>query len=154
LQRKTANGVSLSGMHFAPKEIKDDGATKTRATVQYSNRAMSGTSTINWSIEGDAYGSTVDANGEVTPGTDTVPFKTKDKVGLRVKAVDSKEAGAWTDGTVTLWSQTYLKAKEDYPKFIAGSYAGNPALGKFDAKYTPSNKTLTAEMKLEFKWFD
>jgi outer membrane protein OmpA-like peptidoglycan-associated protein len=92
--------------------------------------------------------------GVVTAGMDTVPFKDKDKVSLRVKAVDSKEAGAWTDGTVTLWSQTYLKAKDDYPKFAGGTYKGTPALGKFDATYTPATKTLTAEMKLEFKFFD
>jgi outer membrane protein OmpA-like peptidoglycan-associated protein len=154
LQRKSANGVSVSNMSFAPKEIKDDGATTTAASVQYANKKMSGGAKLNWTIEGDAFGSTVSDQGVVTPGTDTVPFKDKDKVSLRVKATDSKEAGAWTEGTVTLWSQTFLKAKDDYKKFVAGTYKGTPALGKFDATYTPANKTLTAEMKLEFKWFD
>jgi outer membrane protein OmpA-like peptidoglycan-associated protein len=154
LQLKSANGVSVSNMSFAPKMIKDDGATTTTASVQYTNKKMSSTAKLKWNIEGDAFGSTVNDQGVVTPGTDTVPFKDKDKVTLRVKATDSKEAGAWTEGTVTLWSQTYLKAKDDYPKFTAGTYKGTPALGKFDATYTPANKTLTAEMKLEFKWFD
>jgi hypothetical protein len=42
LQLKSANGVSVSGMRFAPKDLKDDGAATTTASVQYSNRAMSG----------------------------------------------------------------------------------------------------------------
>jgi outer membrane protein OmpA-like peptidoglycan-associated protein len=154
LQFKSANGVSVSNMRFAPKEIKDDGAATTTGSVSYSNSKMSGSAKLKWSIEGAAFGATVNDSGVVTAGKDTVPFKDKDKVALRVKAVDSKEPGAWTDGTVTMWSETYLKAKDDYPKFVAGTYKGTPALGKFDATYTPSNKTLTAEMKLEFKWFD
>jgi outer membrane protein OmpA-like peptidoglycan-associated protein len=154
LQLKSANGVSVSGMRFAPKDIKDDGTTTTTATVQYSNKAMSGTAKVLWSLEGDKLGSSISDTGVITPGTDTVDFKTKDKAGLRVKAVDSKEAGAFTEGTVTLWSQTFLKAKEDFPKFASGTYKGTPALGKFDATYTPANKKLTAEMKIEFQWFD
>jgi len=154
LQLKSANGVSVSGMSFAPKDLKDDGVSTTTASVKYANSKMSGAAKLLWSIVGDAYGSSVTDAGVVKGGVDTVPFKDKDKVSLKVKAVDSKEAGAFTESSVTLWSQTFLKAKDDYPKFAAGTYKGVPALGKFDATYTPANKTLTAEMKLQFQWFD
>lgn len=154
LQLKSANGVSVSNMTFAPKDLKDDGAATTQASASYSSKAMAGPATLNWSLTGDVFGSTISPTGLITAGKDTVPFKTKDKVQLTVKAVDSKEAGAFTEGKVTLWSDTYLKAKKDFPTFVAGTYKGTPALGKFDATYTPASKTLTAEMKLEFKWFD
>lgn len=153
LQLRSANGVSVSAMRFSPREIKDDGATTSQASAQYSAR-MGGGAKLDWTIEGDALGSTISAEGLITPGTDTVPFKQKDKATLKIKATDSKEKGAYTDGTLTLWSQTYLKAKEDYPKFAGGSYKAAAKVGKFDVTYAPNSHRLAAEMKLEFKFFD
>lgn len=152
VQLKTSNGVSVSGMRFSPKEIKADGATTAQATVQYSGR-VSGSAKINWSLEGNVYGSTISADGLITPGNNTVPAG-KDKVQVAVKAADSKEAAASTEGRITLWDPKYLQAKEDYPKFLAATYKGVPALGKFDLTYSPASRRAVAEMKLEYKWFD
>jgi outer membrane protein OmpA-like peptidoglycan-associated protein len=156
VQRTTAGGVTVNDMRFNPRDIKDDGASTTDATVRYSAR-VGGPASLNWTIEGDAKGATIDANGKITSGTDTVPI-TDDKVVLTVKAVDSKQAGAHTTGRLTMWGTKFLQAKADFPKFIAHSYSQRNYLigdhGKFDATYSPRNRRLTAEVRLAFNFVD
>jgi outer membrane protein OmpA-like peptidoglycan-associated protein len=154
LQLRTANGVTVADMRFNPREVPADGATTSRATVRYSGRVAGG-ATINWSIEGAAHGSTVDANGVITPGN-ALPAG-KDKETITVKAVDSKEAGAWTTGKLTLWDTKYLQAKKDYPLFLSGGpykKAYTRGNGKFDAEYRPGARVLQATMKLRFTFLD
>jgi outer membrane protein OmpA-like peptidoglycan-associated protein len=144
-------------MRFTPAEIKDDGATTSQAAVQYSNSKMSGPATINWSVDGPAFGATVSATGLVTPGTDTVPI-TKDKVKVKIKAVDSVQAGANTTGNVTVWNRKFLQAKADFPKFVATTYKQlnyhQGINGNFDAAYNPAKKTLGIEVRVAFNFVD
>lgn len=157
VQRKSAGGVSLSNMRFAPAEIKDDGATTSQATVQYTNSKMSGGATINWSVDGPAFGATVSPTGLVTPGTDTVPI-TKDKVKLAIKAVDSVQAAAFTTANLTLWNRKFLQAKADFPKFVATTYKQlnyhQGINGNFDAAYNPARKSLGIEVRVAFNFVD
>ncbi|MCC6994375.1 MAG: OmpA family protein [Deltaproteobacteria bacterium] len=151
LQLRSANGVNVSGVRFAPSELPADGVTTSQASVNYSGRIQGGAK-INWSIVGDAFGSSVSDTGLITPGNAITAGK--DSVKLNVKAVDSKEAGAWDSAFITLWDTKFLQAKKDYPKFIAGTYSAAASVGKFDMKYSPRSHSATAEMKLEFKFFD
>jgi outer membrane protein OmpA-like peptidoglycan-associated protein len=161
VQRTTAGGVTVANMAFSPPGIKDDGATTTRASVQHT--ATSGApAPLNWSLIGAAYGATVapsaGGRGLVTPGTDTVPM-TKDKVTLTVKAVDSKQAGAYTTGALTMWNGKVQKAEADRAAFVAGGPYTKANFttglnGKFDAIYAPDVKRLTAEVRHAFNFVD
>jgi outer membrane protein OmpA-like peptidoglycan-associated protein len=157
VQKKSAGGVSLSNMRFTPAEIKDDGATTSQAAVSYSNSKMAGPATINWSIDGPAFGATVSPTGLITPGTDTVPI-TKDKVKVAVKAVDSVQAGANTTGNVTVWNRKFLQAKADYATFVGTSYKlanyHQGINGNFDATYNPARKSLGIEVRVAFNFVD
>jgi outer membrane protein OmpA-like peptidoglycan-associated protein len=157
VQRKSAGGVSLSNMAFTPREIKDDGATTSQATVKYTNSKMSGPATINWSVDGPAFGATVSATGLVTPGTDTVPI-TKDKVKVAIKAVDSVQAGANTTANLVIWNRKFLQAKADFPTFVGTTYKQlnyhQGINGNFDAAYNPARKSLGIEVRVAFNFVD
>lgn len=158
VQRTSAGGVSVSNMQFAPREIKDDGATTTQATVAYSARRMAGPATLNWSFDGPAFGATVGANtGLITPGLDTVPID-KEKVVVKVKAVDSVQAGAHTTGRLTILNQKVIKAKADLKTFLGGTYKqlnyAQGLNGKFDATYSPSGRRLDIQVRVAFNFTD
>lgn len=157
VQRSSAGGVSLSNMTFSPREIKDDGATTSQASVRYSNSKMSGAAKINWAIDGNAFGASVDDNGLITPGTDTVPID-KEKVVIKVKAVDSVQAGAHTTGKLTILNQKVLQAKKDFATFTGTTYKQlnykKGLNGNFDAVYNPSRKNLGIEVRVKFNFVD
>lgn len=154
LQLRSARGVSVSDMRFSPREVPADGTTVSQASVQYSGRVLE-KAVIKWSLEGASFGSAVNDQGLVTPGTALTPKKDKDL--LRVKAVDSKEAGAWTEGKLTLWDPKFLQAKKDYAAFVGATYQvtnfrPNTGGGKFDATYSPAARTLTAQVRMSFNF--
>lgn len=155
IQRSSSNGVSVSGMKFAPREIPADGKTTAQATVNYAGR-IAGGAKINWSIIGTAFGSTVDANGLITPGAAIT--KGADKVRLKVKAEDSKFPGANTHGFLTLWDADYLQAKIDYPKFRSQAFKLDPFVagvnGKFAIVYKPQTRQLDATVRVSFAFND
>lgn len=157
VQRRRSNGVSVSGMRLSPREIKDDGATKSQATIRYSSARMGGPASLNWSIEGDKFGSTVDNTGLITPGLNTLPIN-QTKARMTIKAVDSKVPGAYTTRRLVLWNARYLKAKQDYRTFIASNYAKANFTaglnGKFDATYRPRRRRLDAEVRVKFVFVD
>jgi hypothetical protein len=154
IQLTTSNGVSISGMQFAPKELPADGASTAQATVAYAAR-VGGGATIDWSIVGAAAGSTVDVTGKITAGA-ALPAGV-DKQQLQVKAVDHKEAGAHTSAKLTLWDPKVLQAKKDLPKFLAGAYSKanqvpSTGYGKFDVSYAPNAHRLTVNTRLLFNY--
>lgn len=159
LQLRSRNGVSLSRMRFNPRKIKTDGATTAQATVRYRNRNMAGGATINWSMEGDAHGATVDATGKVTPPNASLG-NDKKRVRLTVKAVDSKEAGAYTTGRLTMWDAKYLKAKKDYATFRKQTYTKKNfvssawAVSKFDVTYIPRRRRLNVNVNIKFQFLN
>jgi len=153
----TAGGVTVSGMQFAPREIKDDGATTTQATVSYTSKKMAGPAVLDWTIDGPAFGATVSATGLITPGTDTVPID-KEKAVIKVKAVDSVQKGAHTTGKLTILNQKVLKAKADLKTFLGTTYKQlnfkKGINGNFDATYNPSAKRLEIQVRVAFNFVD
>lgn len=139
---------SIDSITFAQPEIPADGKTSTTATA-----AVKGGATVSkWSIVGNAFGSTVDASGIVTPGTD---LKGAESAIIKVQATDEK-GGATKVAELKLWDAKFFQAKIDYPKFLAGAYTlpnfTKGFNGKFDVTYDPASKLATADMKLKFVW--
>ncbi|MFP5271146.1 eCIS core domain-containing protein [Coleofasciculus sp.] len=151
IQRRRSNGVSVSRMKFSPSEIPADSKTTSQATVNYSGR-IAGGAKIRWTIDGPAFGTKVDANGLITPGA--AIKKGADKVRVKVKAEDSKYAGAHTYGYITLWDAEYLQAKTDYPKFRGKTFKKDPFIinrnGKFALAYRPRSHRLDATIRVSF----
>lgn len=155
VQRRSSNGVSVSQMRFAPRQIPADGATTSQATVRYAGR-IAGGAKLNWSISGPAFGTKVDANGLITPGA--AVKKGAKRVRVKVKAEDSKYPGAHTYGYLTLWDADYLQAKIDYPKFRTQNLTKDPFTaginGKFALNYRPRSHRLDATVRVSFTFKD
>jgi hypothetical protein len=146
-----ADPVTLGPVTFTPNEIPADGTTTSQASVNASPAGR----TIKWEFVGDDYGSTVNAAGLITPGNDT---KGAEKVALKVKATDDKQAEATKSGEITLWDAKFYQAKQDFPKFMAGTYKyPNFTIGlngKFDVDYQPAANLANVTVKVKFTFPD
>lgn len=146
-----AERVTLGPITFAPNEIPADGKTTSQASVT----ASPGGGTIKWEFVGEDYGSTINAAGQITPGNDT---KGAEKAVLRVKASDDKQAEVSKTGEITLWDAKFYQAKQDFPKFMAGSYQyPNFTIGlngKFDVDYQPAANLANINVKVKFTFPD
>lgn len=144
---KGATG-SINAITFAPAEIPADGKTSTTASAVVKD----GASVSKWSIVGNGFGSTIDASGVVTPGSD---IKGAESAVIKVQATDEK-GGATKTADLTLWDSKLFQAKADFPKFLGGTYTipnfTKGFNGKFDITYNPAAKLATADMKLKFVW--
>jgi outer membrane protein OmpA-like peptidoglycan-associated protein len=142
--------VTFDPVTFAPNEIPADGKTTSQASVKTSPSGR----TIKWSIDGEAFGSNVNASGLVTPGTDT---QGKEKVELKVRAADDK-SGSASSGQLTLWDAKFLQAKKDFPLFVGSNYKLADFRiglnGKFDVNYAPAANTVNVDMRVFFKFPD
>jgi outer membrane protein OmpA-like peptidoglycan-associated protein len=143
--------VSFGALSFAPHEIPADGKTTSQANVKVAPPGR----TIDWSIDGDDYGTTVSKSGLVTPGNDT---KGQESVTLKVKAADEEQPEVFSLGKLTLWDAKFYQAKEDFPKFVAGSYTFPKFVkgfnGKFDVAYQPAANLLNINVKVKFNFID
>lgn len=146
--KKGATTGAIKSITFSPAEIPANGKTVTTATAAVTG----GAAVTKWSIVGNSFGSTIDASGVITPGSD---LKKAESATIRVQAIDEK-GGATGSADLTLWDAKLFQAKIDYPKFIASTYAfpnfTKGFNGKFDVTYDPAAKTATASMKLKFVW--
>jgi outer membrane protein OmpA-like peptidoglycan-associated protein len=143
--------VAFGAVAFAPKEIPADGKTTAQANVKATPPGRS----INWSIDGDEYGSTVNKSGLVTPGNDV---KGEESVTLKVKAADEEQPEVFSLGMLTLWDAKFFQAKKDFPKFVAGNYTYPKFTkgfnGKFDVDYQPASNQLDITVKVKFNFID
>jgi len=139
---------SIDAVTFSKADTPADGKTTVNATAV----AKGGASVTKWSIVGDSFGSTIDASGIVTPGTD---LKGAESATIQVQATD-ENGGASKTASLTLWDAKFFQAKVDYPNFIAGALTfpnfTKGFNGKFDFSYDPAGKIGTATMKLKFVW--
>jgi outer membrane protein OmpA-like peptidoglycan-associated protein len=135
---------------FAPNEIPADGTTTSQASVNTSPTGR----TIKWSIDGEAFGSSVSNSGLVTPGTDT---QGQEKVQIKVKAADDTTAAS-SSGLLTLWDAKFWQAKKDFPTFIGSNYKLADfrigTNGKFDVNYAPAANTVNVDVRVKFKFPD
>lgn len=155
IQLRRSNGISVSRMRFKPRSIPADGKTTTLATVRHTGHKAGG-GKLKWSIEGPAFGSTIDAAGRITPGV--AIKKGADRVRLKIKAEDTKNPGAYTYGRVNLWDAEYFQAKLDYPKFRALKLGLDPFPtlfpGKFAITYRPRRRRFDATLRVSFTFLD
>jgi outer membrane protein OmpA-like peptidoglycan-associated protein len=155
IQRSTSNGVTVSGMRLAPREIPADGKATSQATARHAGR-IAGGARLNWSIVGPSFGAVIDANGLITAGAAIQPGA--DKVRIKIKAEDSLSPGANTHGYLTVWDTDYLQAKADYPTFIGQTLRQDPHtagnFGKFAIEYRPRSHRLDATLRVSFTFVD
>lgn len=143
--------VKFDPVTFNPGEIPADGKTNAQANVKTSPAGR----TIKWEIVGDDFGSTINGAGVITPGND---IKSKEKVGLQVKATDDKQTAASSSGDLTLWDAKLYQAKKDFPKFVGSTYTyPNFTIGlngKFDVEYQPAANLANVNVKVKFAFPD
>jgi len=144
--------VKFDAITFSPKELKNDGKTTSAAKV----KVVPGGRKTAWEFIGDSYGAKIGATGVIDPGTAKLPDK-KFQVELGVKATDTEVKTATSKARVKLWDAKYLKAKEDYDKFVAGGAYNYPNFtkghnGKFDFSYNPAARSATVDVNVKFSF--
>jgi outer membrane protein OmpA-like peptidoglycan-associated protein len=143
--------VTFGALSFAPHEIPADGKTTSQANAKVAPPGRK----IDWSIDGDDYGTTVSKSGLVTAGSDT---KGQESVTLKVKAADEEQPEVFSLGKLTLWDAKFFQAKKDFPKFVAGNYNySNFTIGrngKFDVDYQPAGNLVNVIVKVKFEFPD
>ena len=144
--------VQFGDITFTPKDTQNDGAKRIKAAV----KTVPGARKVGWKMLGEAYGSTIDASGTLTPGKSKLPDK-KFQVDLGVEASDTEAPTAKSKARVTLWDTEYLKAKEDYDKFVAGGTYQYPNFtkghnGKFDFSYNAAGRMATVDVNVKFSF--
>jgi len=144
------DGVKIPPISFNKGELPADGKTANQATI----KNLPAGADIKWSINDPDFGSTIAANGMLTPGSDLAG---KDKVYIVVKATDLK-SGAFEVGKIILWDAKLLQAKKEYPKFVAQTHKKLGFLaginGKFDVVYQPAAHIANVNVKVKFDFPD
>jgi outer membrane protein OmpA-like peptidoglycan-associated protein len=149
----TASDVQLGAITLSSSDplIADGSSTVTaQVATTPANRP------VTWSFIGPAYGSTIDANGVITAGSD---LGKKDDVGLMIQANDAEFSSVKKIAAVTLVTADYAQGIKDYTTLITGSpytKAGFTAglNGHFDMIYNPVANTATSEIRVKFAFTD
>ncbi|MBZ0236196.1 MAG: OmpA family protein, partial [Deltaproteobacteria bacterium] len=141
-------GTQITSLTITPPEITADGKATAKATATTNPAGKA----VEWSFDGPTFGSTIDkATGAIVAGASIAPEPKSTQVWVKAKADTATKKAP-----LTLWDEKYKKALDDYPKFIAGTYAlpnFKPGVnGNFDALYTPAVKELKATMRLKFDY--